>query len=275
MRLAAFILALLPAAAASAQVQPGHCVALSAAPERIMPAALDDAPVPAGSLRIRFVGHATFLIETAGGVRIATDYAGFAGPGVTPDVVTMNRAHISHFTPDPDPAIGHVLRGWGAGPEDPADHHLEVGDVLIRNVTTDIRGWSGREADANSIFIFESAGLCLAHLGHLHHEPSDAQYARIGRVDVVMVPVDGGYTMEQAAMIRVMKRLKARLVLPMHWFGAANLRAFLAGMRDDFAVIEEPVPELVVSLDTLPRRPTVMVLAPLGGVMPRSLDPGD
>ncbi|MGD9868342.1 MAG: MBL fold metallo-hydrolase, partial [Hyphomicrobiales bacterium] len=121
-------------------------------------------------VRITFVGHATFLIESPGGVRIATDYAGWHGQGPVPEVVTMNHAHETHYTDYPDPKIEHVLRGWN--PEGgPAVHNLTVSDVFIRNVSTNIRRWSGgTEEFGNSIFIFETAGLCIGHLGHLHHE---------------------------------------------------------------------------------------------------------
>ncbi len=64
--------------------------------------------------------------------------------------------------------------------------------MLVRNVSTDIRSqFGGTEDRGNSIFVFEVAGLCIGHLGHLHHEPNDAQYAALGRLDVVMAPVDG------------------------------------------------------------------------------------
>ena len=81
--------------------------------------------------------------------------------------------------------------------------------MLIRNATTDIRGGFGgaRIEDNNSIFIFEVAGLCIGHLGHLHHEPSDETYAAIGRLDVVMAAVDGGMTVDIPTMIRIVKRL--------------------------------------------------------------------
>ena len=70
------------------------------------------------------------------------------------------------------------------------------------------------EEKGNSIFVFEMAGLCIGHLGHLHHEPDTAQYAALGRLDVVMVPVDGGYTLNLATMIRVVKRLRSSVVIP-------------------------------------------------------------
>ena len=81
--------------------------------------------------------------------------------------------------------------GWRTGGV-PADHYLDLGEMLVRNVTTDIRdrfGGGFRIEDGNSIFIFEVAGLCVGHLGHLHHEPSDDTYAAIGRLDVVMAAV--------------------------------------------------------------------------------------
>ena len=122
-----------------------------------------------GEVSISYVAHSTFRIEDATGLTIATDYSGNAGPNVIPDVVTMNHAHITHFTPFPDKRITHVLRGW---PQDgkPAQHNIQVDETIIRNVTTDISSFSGHhEKDGNSIFIFEMGGLCIGHLGHLHH----------------------------------------------------------------------------------------------------------
>ena len=51
-----------------------------------------------------------------------------------------------------------------------------------------------------------------------------------------MAPVDGGMTLDTQSMIRVLKRLRASVVLPMHWFGDGTLGAFLNGMSDDFAI---------------------------------------
>ena len=143
------------------------------------------------------------------------------------------------------------------------DHRLDLGEVLIRNVSTDIRSsFSGIETKGNSIFIFEMAGLCIGHLGHLHHEPDAGQYAAIGRLDVVMAPVDGGMTLDLPTMTRVLKRLKSSIVIPMHWFSDVGLQSFLAGMRDEFAVVELEGPAITVSLDRLPSQPTIMVLRP-------------
>jgi len=212
------------------------------------------------SVSITYVGHSTFRIVAPDGTTIATDYAGFAGEGPLPDVVTMNHAHSSHWTAYPDPAIAYVLRGWN--PEGGrANHFLTVGEVLIRNVPTDIRRYGSVEEDGNSIFIFEIAGLCLGHLGHLHQPLNDAQVAEIGRLDVVFVPIDGTYTMNHAAMMTVVERLRASLAIPMHWFSTYNLNAFAARTREHgLAVNSRDGPTITVSLNTLPETPTFTIL---------------
>jgi L-ascorbate metabolism protein UlaG (beta-lactamase superfamily) len=160
---------------------------------------------------------------------------------------------------NPDPAIEHVLRGWN--PEGGrASHNVEIGDVLVRNVTTDIRAWGVPEKDANSIFIFEISGLCIGHLGHLHHELGAQHVGWIGRLDVVMVPVDGSYTLPTANMVDVIKTLRARVVLPMHAFGDYSLQQFVASLSKDFVTSSDRPASITLSLNSLPSRPTVFVL---------------
>jgi L-ascorbate metabolism protein UlaG (beta-lactamase superfamily) len=245
--------------------RPSHCIAIAdAAPglEYLHKAAWSD-PVPADTVRLHYITHASFLLQTPGGLNAVTDYTGFIGTvPMVPDVVTMNHAHETHWTAAPDPAISHVLEGWGAFGEG-IDHHLDLGEMLVRNVSTDIRSrWGGTEDRGNSIFVFEVGGLCIGHLGHLHHVPNDEQFAALGRLDVVMAPVDGGMTLPLPDMIATLKRLRSSVVLPMHWFSTSALEDFVAGMRDDFAIERPGGSELQVSLRSLPSRPTVVVLSP-------------
>jgi L-ascorbate metabolism protein UlaG (beta-lactamase superfamily) len=210
-------------------------------------------------VKITYVGHSTFLIETPDGVSIATDYSGWYAPPKVPDVVTMNKAHSSHYTLTPDPAIKHVLHGWGDNGQ-PADHDVVVGDAYIRNVTTDIRsGGATMEPDGNSIFIFEVAGLCIGHLGHLHHELDDTDYAEIGRLDVLMVPVDGGLTMGAESMSRVVTRLRSSLILPMHRRGPP-VSSFLQMFGDGFDKSFAAEASVTVSMRSLPKKPLIYIL---------------
>ncbi|MEL6977219.1 MAG: MBL fold metallo-hydrolase [Pseudomonadota bacterium] len=226
-------------------------------------AARYDGAIAADTLAITYVTHSTFLLQTPGGASLATDYAGYAGPGGPPTAVTMNNAHSTHYTMSPDPRIQYVLRGWPAPERERAEHRVEVADLKVRNVSTDVRDWDGgMRVNGNSIFIFELGDLCVAHLGHLHHMPTAAHFAEIGFVDVVMAPVDGGLTLTHAEMAEVLARLEAKLVLPMHYFGPATLERFLTAHGAAFDVVFEESGTVLVSKDTLPRAPTMMVLAP-------------
>ena len=88
----------------------------------------------------------------------------------------------------------------------------------------------------------------------------EQRFAKVGRLDIVMAPVDGTFTLDLAQMIALMKTFKARIVLPMHAFGTYTLEQFVLGMADEFAVKVNEGPSMEVSYDTLPSRPTVMVL---------------
>ena len=223
-----------------------------------------------GEVQLTFVGHATFLIESPGGIRIATDYNDYVRPSVTPDVATMNRAHSTHHSMRPDPAIKHVLPGWNPS-GGPARHDLTVGDVRVRNVPTNIRdlwGGGGTQFDANSMFVFETAELCVAHLGHLHHTLEPSHLKKLGRIDVVLVPVDGGYTLDTDGMIEVVKAIGAPLILPMHYFNATTLNRFIGKAKQHFPVEHSRSASIVVSRATLPTSPKVVVLPEMrGGVL--------
>ncbi len=258
------LLGTLTAAAAQDASRGSECLAMANAPPRALPVSLRRAAADANEVAITYVGHSTYYIDTPGGIRIATDYNGVYRTGRLPDVVTMNRAHSTHYTLFPDPQIAHVLHGWGDDGA-PARISLRVGDVLIRNVTTDIRRYvfddsSGEMIkDGNSIFIFEAAGLCIGHLGHLHHKLDDSHFAAIGRLDIVMVPIDGSYTMSLDGVSDITRRLRASVVLPMHRF-MTPLDDFMRRIGQQFAIDARSERTLKISRETLPAAPTVIIL---------------
>jgi L-ascorbate metabolism protein UlaG (beta-lactamase superfamily) len=241
-----------------------ECLAMAIAPPRAVPVSFRRVAAKAEEVAITYVGHSTYYIDTPGGVRIATDFNGAYRTGRLPDVVTMNRAHSTHYTLFPDPKIKHVLQGWGENGQ-PAHIGLRVDDVYIRNVTTDIRRYYGEGSggemikDGNSIFIFEVAGLCIGHLGHLHHKLDETHFAAIGRLDIVMVPIDGTYTMSLDGVSEITKRLRSSVVLPMHRF-ATPLEEFMRLIGQQFEIDQRSERTLKISRETLPSTPTVIIL---------------
>jgi L-ascorbate metabolism protein UlaG (beta-lactamase superfamily) len=225
----------------------------------VVPAAIGRGLAP-NEARITYAGHSTFLIESPKLVRIATDYNDYVRPPVLPDIVTMNRAHSTHYTDRPDPDIKFVLRGWRDDGK-PANHDMTYSDVHVRSVSTNIRDWNGgTERNGNSIFIFEVGSLCVAHLGHLHHTLTQQQLNDIGHVDVLLVPVDGGFTMDLEGMVEVIQAMKAPLMVPMHYFSTFTLRRFLERVSRQYEVEVAEKPSFVVSKTTLPSKGKFLVL---------------
>ncbi len=211
------------------------------------------------AVAIGYLGHASFLIESPQGVKIVTDYNDMVRAPVTPDIVTMNNAHPTHYSDNVEPGVRYVLRGW-----DPAGgvaaHRLEYRDVRVHNVPTNLRESGGTRYDGNSIFVFETAGLCIAHLGHLHHTLTQTHLAELGAIDIVLVPVDGALTLNQEEMVEVLQQIKPKIAIPMHVFSEARLDRFLARAGEHYRIRRMAEPRILVSRADLPAEAEILVL---------------
>jgi L-ascorbate metabolism protein UlaG (beta-lactamase superfamily) len=233
-------------------------VAADARPGGIWRAAYE--PETAPGVRLTFLGHASFLIETQAHVTAVTDYNGYNIPADPPTIATMNHAHSTHYTLNPDPRITYVLHGW-RDDGGPAQIDLTVGDLRVRNLPTNIREWAGggTERYGNSVFVFESAGLCIAHLGHLHHLLTPDDLAILGPIDVAIVPVDGTWTLSHEDMATVVDSIHAPVTIPMHFYARSILARFLTLVRDRYDIRESEGP-VTLSRATLPARPEILIL---------------
>ena len=211
-------------------------------------------------VELGYLGHSSFLITSPRGVTIVTDYNGFLRPKDPPDVVTMNHAHIMHYTDDIDPGIKLVLRGWDTG-EGPPHYDVTFGDVRTRNVPTNIRsGDGGTEFGGNSIFIFATGDLCIAHLGHLHHALTPEHLAELGQIDVLLTPIDGAFTLSQPDMIEVIEAIHPRLVIPMHYFGPTVLDRFVKRVAERYDVHYSDASAIPLKRSMLPAKTEVWIL---------------
>ena len=228
---------------------------------RLVPATWTLADAEAANVDLTFIGHASVLIKSPQGVTAVTDLNDYFPPPFPPDIATMNHYHDTHYTDRPDPAIKYVLRGWDAG-EGPAHWDLTYRDVRVRNVPTNVRNWAtgGTEFNGNSIFIFETAALCIAHLSHLQHTLAPEQLAALGQIDVLIPMVDGAYSLSQADIIEVIDQIRPRLIIPVHYFGSTQLERFLTRMSDRFPVRRSEEPHVVLSRATLPSATEIWVL---------------
>lgn len=217
--------------------------------------------VPRNHMRITFIGHSTFEIETPEGARAQTDFNDYVSSGARlPHIVTMNNSHDSHFSYSPPEGIQHVLRGW-----DPkggvAKHNLKFRDLRVRNVPTNLvdRG-EGKLANGNSMFVFEVAGLCAVHISHLHHYLSKNQLRALGLIDIAFAPIDGMWTMSHEELFRVLRDIKARMIIPMHFGSMGGVEAFVARAQKNWPVRKHPSNSITLSLRDMPKTPEVVFL---------------
>jgi len=221
-------------------------------PALLQPVGLQAAALPdQGEVRLSFLGHSSFLIETPEGVSAITDYNGMVRASEAPDIVTMNNAHSTHYTDFVEPGVKHILRGW-----DPdggmAVHDVTERDLHVRNVPTNVREHGGARYNGNSIFVFEIADLCIAHLGHLHHTLTDVHLGELGYIDVLLVPADGAFTMAQELMVEVIRQINPTLVIPMHYFSSHTLGRFIGLLEDSYQPLYSDTATVTLSSLKLP-----------------------
>jgi len=108
--------------------------------------------------------------------------------------------------------------------------------------------------------VFDVADLCIAHLGHLHHTLTQSHLADLGSIDVVMVPIDGVWTLNRDEMIEVLRQIKPKIAIPMHFFTAATLDKFLTKIADVYALRYAEGPTIVLTRSELPERSEVLII---------------
>jgi L-ascorbate metabolism protein UlaG (beta-lactamase superfamily) len=171
---------------------------------------------PAGKLT--WYGQACFVLETAGGTRIVMDPIpkgiGYDVPqGLKADIVTISHEHFDHNNVAFVAGKPRVLRkkGWAR-----IDEKLK--DVSIRSVGVYHDAERGAKRGLDTVFIFEVGGVRIAHMGDLGHVLTDEQLAKIGAVDVLLIPVGGTFTVDAPQATRVVEQMRPRLmVVPMHY----------------------------------------------------------
>ncbi len=210
-------------------------------------------------MKITYLGHASFLLETAAGTRIVTDpYAQdiLPHPVVRAHVVTASHEHHDH-----------------------CDYSQVKGDYVIvntaKNVTfldvkiTCVPCWHdevhGKKRGPNRAYIFEADGLKIVHLGDLGEAPTSALKAACSSADALMIPVGGTYTLTGEEAAAAVKALQPKLAVPMHYRCPGHSFAVISTEEPFLAALDPAVP--VHRLDALeePFPTGVALLTPAEG----------
>lgn len=163
-------------------------------------------------MKIQWLGHASFAISLAGDVTIITDpchpKVGYPAPGVAANVVTVSHQHFDHCAVKEVPGNPAVVQNAG---------RQVIGEITFTGVDSFHDSSGGSQRGSNTIFVIEAEGLRLCHLGDLGHVLDDRQIKELGRVDVLMVPVGGFYTIGPEEAAAVVEQISPGYVLPMHY----------------------------------------------------------
>ena len=167
---------------------------------------------------IECIAHAEFLIELADGYRIVTDpynaETGYPVHDIRADAVLVSHGHGDHS------AVENV-KGWTVKIDKPGSYTLSQG-VTVEAIPCFHDDARGAKRGNNLIFVLKAEGLTVAHLGDLGHLPDAELAAKVGPVDILMIPVGGFFTIDADTAVDVVRLLKARVILPMHYRTEVN-----------------------------------------------------
>ena len=194
-------------------------------------------------MKIKWLGHASFMITSETGIKIITDpYASgeslrYGEIKESADIVTVSHEHGDHNNVAAVKGNPEVVRGTA-----------KVKEVEVKGIPTYHDNVGGNQRGKNTIFCFEVDGIRVCHLGDLGHQLSDKQVAEIGRVDILLVPVGGFYTIDANVATVVCNQLTPKVIIPMHYatdkcrFPIASVDEFLRGQgnigRPDASEVE-------------------------------------
>jgi L-ascorbate metabolism protein UlaG (beta-lactamase superfamily) len=179
------------------------------------------APRPVAYLT--WYGQSCFMLESATGARVIMDpipaNIGYLPPAdLHADAVTISHEHADHSHVAMLQGKPRVLRGVTADKKGWIRIDEKVRDISIRSVGVYHDAKRGAEHGLDTVFVFETGGLRIAHLGALGHPLNDQQLSAIGSVDVVLVPVGGATTVDARDATYVVDQIRPRLmIIPMHF----------------------------------------------------------
>lgn len=206
-------------------------------------------------MRIQWIGHASFLIET-GNRSIITDpyeaYTGYPLLNLPADIVTVSHDHNDHNAVHTVAGNPRVIKGNGS---------FDLDGIHIEGIGAYHDQHQGRDRGPITIYRFSMEGLSLVHLSDLGHLPGEELVQKLQPVDILLVPVGGVYTIDAKGAMETIRRLQPRIVIPMH-FKTSNCQ-FPIGMLEEFSGLFDKyikLPRLEISPAELPDGPRMIVL---------------
>ena len=211
-------------------------------------------------MKIKWLGHACFLITSEAGTSIITDpYATkedltYGEITESADIVTVSHEHADHNNVAAVQGKPEVIRGIGT---------FKVNRIEFKGVPSYHDRAGGSQRGSNTIFCIEVDGIRVCHLGDLGHQLSGEQVAELGSIEILLIPVGGYFTIDAKMATQVCDQLKPKVIIPMHY--RTDKCAFPIAGVDDFLKGKERVTRLETSernfkSEELPTTAQILVL---------------
>lgn len=210
-------------------------------------------------MEITWYGHSCFRLTERNFATVVTDpfdskTTGYEALKLKVEIVTISHDAPGHNHIDAVKGVTRVITGAG---------EFEIGGVFITAVQTDGAGKKTRDKIRNTLYVFDYDGITVAHLGDLQQIPSQGEVEALGSVNVLLVPVGGGTSLNAAKAAEVVSLLEPNLVVPMHYATPGtklNLDSINKFLKEMGLGRQEPQPSLKVTRSGLPEETHVVVL---------------
>jgi L-ascorbate metabolism protein UlaG (beta-lactamase superfamily) len=164
-----------------------------------------------GKMKIKWKGHACFFIECSGKIIVTDPFAdsyGYPPLRERADLVTVSHDHNDHNAWQNLSGNPLVINQAG---------DFDLGEISIQGVASYHDQKQGALRGRNIIYRIKAEGLTLAHLGDLGHILSPAQVEALGKIDILLLPVGGTYTIDAEQAGQVLEQIGPAIVIPMHF----------------------------------------------------------
>jgi len=226
----------------------------------------------AREISFQWFGQACFSIVTPNGTTIITDPVDFSNRNIpykvpkeiSPDLVTVSHEHGDHNAVNAVSGNPVIIRGLSSGGKEIAKVTTQCKEVNLFTIASYHDKEMGKSRGLNAIFVFEFDGLRMAHLGDLGHMLDEQQVKDLGNIDILLIPVGGGPTINAKEASQLFSLLNPkRIVIPMHF--KTDAVTFMPDSAEDFVAGKQNVKRItgnryVLNLDQPPKQLEYVVL---------------
>jgi L-ascorbate metabolism protein UlaG (beta-lactamase superfamily) len=156
-------------------------------------------------MKIRWNGHSCFSIDSEEGIVVFDPYQDNSVPGLKPLNLQANLVLISHLHADHNAKEKVKLK--------------EEKNIKVEKIMTYHDDKKGKLRGENIVHIVYLENMKIIHFGDIGCSLTEKQIELLKDCDVVMIPIGGYYTINSQEALTIIKQIKPRIIIPMHYRG--------------------------------------------------------